>query len=140
MKNRFNYLLVLVLTFSSNILISQNESKNLEEKFVKNFISGMKNGNDVRSMISNEYIKENHLEKIDWQSNFLLIKNYKIQKIQSNTFFILIDHGNGNYCTSIELNIIIEKGQYKILPSEIIYVEKLKLYFVTPWKNKIKSC
>lgn len=133
----FNLLFVFLTFFQVNNF----KSKLTEPEIIaERFMSDMKKGLDVRKYLSDGYISNNGLDKTDWQSDYFMVKRYKISLIYDNTIQVNVDHGSGDYCTQFELFFINEKGNLKILPSKFIYEPKIKRDIVIPWQNRKKIC
>jgi hypothetical protein len=135
----FKFILIIsMMVLASGVNSQVKLSK--EMTFAKEFLDEMRMGEDIRSYLSEDFIKQNQLDNTDWQADYFLIKYFTIAQIEEMVIHVEIDHGIGKFCTSFELVLINENGKLKILPSGFLYSGKIKRHIVSPWRNRKKLC
>lgn len=99
--------------------------------------------------IVQDMIEMNDLDKYsnkpiasDVSKNFFLVESVKNIEIKDDSFTMLINHGQGTYCTKLKFKYIQKKGQFYLVfpePNKTIIFGTKRL-FVNPWIEKTNIC
>jgi hypothetical protein len=124
--------ILTILLITSTLLPKQETSLN---NWIQSFVKDMKEMNDLE-----KYSSKPISPAVD--INFLLVESVKDITVNKDSFTLLVNHGNGTYCTQLTFKYTSIDGQYYLIFSEVhkkVILSRENL-FINPWTEKINIC